>query len=519
MTSSEISQELELFDQTMSILDQATFKDEAHAQKIRQAALRLKGRVSLQDATTALEDATRRNNSDDRRIAQRGLSALLDTIPQDAALEVLKKGLMHPDPSTRASSVRKLSVSTSMDQDTVKAVVMRVLDVDTSVSKVVIEYIKKMIGDGENSTSQLIVHMLRRILAGELTGDGLSAESGTGVLRIWELFADLLKTSKSAYVSDMSLSILETLLAALETPNEDVLFVLNELEIAASLPRDIYRGKSAKLIQTLLRYATVEEMIADDALRVLAALHFSSENVATRPQFFEVLERRMSQEHFSLGSLEVFALFAGANAETFAHALDNQPRASQRWLFLVSKFAHDGNDVPRNVALDSLSKLIRGGSLLKDPLNQGSTVFVDDAASLADAEACAMYAWRFLKDDIPMLLKSTSAAIKSLHPQVQISGYLAIRMLVSQNSKWGITKVFEHISKDVLLGGNMPSPNSSYQAIDARKNAISSCALKFLDEEDDANLLNSIKQFVQASLHGTTYKLVNPSVDIATMRA
>ena len=519
MTSREVTQELELFDQTMAILDQAPVKDEAHVQKRQQAILRLKNRVSLATATAALEDANKRNDSDDKRVAQRALSALLDTIPQDAAVDMLRKGLAHPDASTRASSVSKLAATPNLGLESIKDIVMRAMDVDTKVATVALEYVKGAINSGENPTSANVVQLLKDILAGRTPADRLSTESATGHLRIWEMSAELVKAKKSAYASNVSLMILETMLKALETPNDDVLFVLNALEIAASLPRDIYKGKTEKLVKTLLKYAETEEMVADDALRVLAGLHFSVENASTRQEFFSCLEHRMSQEYFSLGSLDVFALFAGANSETLTYTLDKQSRVSGRWLTLVARFAYDGNEVPRNVALDSLSTFLRGGSLLKEAWNPESTVFIDNPAMLANAETCAEKSWEFLKSELPMLLNSITAAIRSLHPQVQISAYQTIRILVSQNSKWGIAKVFEHIPKDLLLSGDMPSPNSNLQCAEARKYAIMSCAVKFLDEMEDAQLLKSIKQFTQASLSGTMYKLNTPSVDVATMRA
>jgi hypothetical protein len=262
-------------------------------------------------------------------------------------------------------------------------------------------------------------------------------------------------------------------------------------------------------------------MVTDDALRVLAALHFDSANLgSSRDLFFSALDRRLSRENFSLAALEVVGVFLGANSECFSFALEKKRSTIDQWLMLVGKFAHDGNDVPRNVALDAVARALRGGSLLKDPLSQHSVVFkAEGTPEFADAQISSVCGWRTLKDSLESIMKSVVAAIRSLHPQVQISGYQLIRMLLSQNGKWGILKVFEYIPRDLLLNPNMPSPNSSPQARDARFAAVAASALKFLAEEDEAPLLSAIKQFIKAGADPIRSGAIKATVDVATMRA
>src|SRR5262245_51501694 len=130
-----VSQEIDLFAQCIAIIDSTLVKNESTEQKRKQAITRLKSKVTIADATRALEDATKRGNDDDRKAAERALSALMDAIPQDAALEMLKKGLSSSDPKLRASSIAKIVSGGVIPADVVSLMAKRCMDVDTQVAK------------------------------------------------------------------------------------------------------------------------------------------------------------------------------------------------------------------------------------------------------------------------------------------------------------------------------------------------------------------------------------------------
>ena len=521
MATQIITQEIEAYVRTIEVLDSALVKDDANFQKRKQALARLRSKVTIQDATVALEDASRRNDEDDRKDAEKALSALMSSLPEEAALGMIQQGLTSPDSKLRVASLHKLVeyISGRGEETLFQLALIRVMDIESSVAKVALEFAKKYLCSEEHR--QFVFDELQRIESGKVTGDANCAGKDVYLLRIWELGAQLLNTSQDQWVMQRSSDLLSAMFEHLQTWNDDVLFVLNQLEIAASLPRAAFGAYASKLVPILLRYATDEELVADDALRVLAALHFDKNNSSSRPAFFSAVDKRMSPEFFSLASLEVVGLFIGANSECLQYALNNHKSTLDRWLELINRFANDGSDVPRNVALDAVGKALRGGSLLKQPNVSLSTLFkTEGSAEYSDSALTSPLLYSVLKDSLPNLLRSVNAAIRSLHPHIQVAGYLLIRMMASQNSKWGVIKVFEHIPKETLLNQEMPSPNTNMQCVEARYAAISSCALKFLTDEGDAGLLRAVKQFVLLSKDpagGLKFKA--PSVEVATMRA
>jgi hypothetical protein len=521
-----IYQEVELFAQSISILDTSLSKSDPETEsKRKQAITRLKSKVSLEDAKRALEQAIKSGDEDGRIHAEKALAALMDSIPKDAAYELLKQGLKHPVPSTRISSINKIAQSSEITPEMKILIVQRIADSDTQVAKIAIDFLKKQLNSSnENDASRgVLLETLKNIACSKPEAvDGNSADAATSQLRAWEVAADLVKSNSTEVIQSQAVEILNTMFASLEQWNDDVLVVLNQLEIAASLPRTFFANRGDKLVPILLRYATEQDMVADDALRVLAALHFESLTPSsTIDAFFTALDRKLTRENFSLASLEVLGMFLGANSECFKFALDKKGQTVQQWMSLVCKYAHDGNDVPRTVALDAVSRAVRGGSLLKEPFSSTANMFKqENSPEYVDSQTSSIYGWRLLKDSIETIMRSVNAAIRSLHPQVQIAGYQLIRLLVSQNAKWGILKAFEYIPRDLLLNiDNMPSPNSNAQVSEARLAAMSASALKFLTEEEEISLSNAIKQFVKNSLDPHRSRITKATVDVATMRA
>jgi len=514
MTSAAIAQEIELFSQAVAILDNAVNKDE---QKRKQALLRLKSKVSVEQATLAFEDATRRGSEDERRDAEKALGALLDFMPSEDAINLLKQGLQHPDPATRASSIAKLSQIRDLSDDVVQSILARFMDEDTKVALAASKFFTSRVGRKHYLST--INDAFDSILMGKMKGSKFVTDRHTFAPRIWESCSELIQLTNDEEIAQFCEKVLLTMFEDLFKLSDDILFVLNVLEILATLPRNLTsRLGGEKLIAILLRYATDQEMVADDCLRVLCALHIDG-GIGTRDQFLDIVEKRMADPNLSLGSLEIFATYFGANNSCFSYCVRSRQKLSERWLYLVMKLGHGGNDLPRNVALDAIAKSLRGGSLLLFPLNPSSVTFKTfDAPEYKDSEQFSKLAFDFFKSSLPSILAYVKASIQSLHVPVQMAGYSAIRVLVSQNGKWGISKVFEHIPKLILLNPQLPSPNTTVQVVEWRYQTIAACATQFLSPQEDGELLVDLARFIQAGVHPSA-AAIEPKVDVATMRA
>lgn len=473
--SAAAMQEIEYYSQSFAVLESSTLSKAEREAKLQPLKQRLKSKVSIEQASQLLELATKRYVDDDKRACERALQALVDFLPQDQVFALVKQGLRSGvDSSTKTASLDKLAGMEETDE-VLELLCAAVSDADTKVALKACAVLKTRQNKAKMNA------LLKQEL--ELNRQQFDVWSVTA-LRIWDLAAQDL-----AHFA----ALLESMFQCLEQVNDDVLFVLNLLEIAASLPREFHfqQANTAQVERTLLHYAQHEDLVSNDALRVLAGLHFHVLNENCEA-LLQVLHERMTVNR-ELTALEVVGMFLGANQACFDFVLQKNHALFTAWVEQCMKHCHGGNDGPRSVALDAFARAMRGG--------------------MENAQFSTRV-YEQIKPVLPTLLKYVTSAVKSLHPQVQLGGFQLARVLVSQDASWGVSIVFHEMPNEVWFANEMPSPNANQDAREARYQALLHSKVQFLDREADEKLLQQIARAIKL---GPRQQREHATVEVAAM--
>lgn len=440
--------EIEFYSQSLSILDSSPLSAQDRAAKLHPLQLRLQSKVTMEQATQLMDLASRRGVEDDKRACDRALQCLLGFLPPLEATSWVQLGLQHADAGTRMASLDRLAGMQLAGRIELMAHCVR--DVDTKVATRALEWLSREDKDEVNA----------RLLGIVADRTGRVDEWSVTALRVWDF---------AAKDMDARLVLLESLFASLEQVNDDVLFVLNLLEIAASLPRQMHltRGNLDGLEATLLFYAKHEPLVANDAVRVLAALHFDRLN----DNLEQLLDVLYEQCETNLTVLEVVGMLLGSSEPAWDFCVDKRPKLFARWLEKCLKHCHGGNELPRDVALDAVSRAIRGGT---------------------QSAGFSTKVYQRLQPVLPTLLGYVENAVRSLHPQVQLSAYALARQFAAQQAAWGVASLFAHTSASVWFDNHLPSPNSNPECRQARFNVLLASRTELLDQEHDLALVQRI---------------------------
>ncbi|KAH9261124.1 hypothetical protein BASA81_000828 [Batrachochytrium salamandrivorans] len=453
MTSSSLAmQEIEFYSQSLSILDSSPLSPQDRAVKLKPLQLRLQSKVTMEQATQLMDLASRRGVEDDKRACDRALQCLLEFLPPSEATVWVQLGLQHANAGTRMASLDRLGGMQLAGR--VELISNCVRDVDTKVATRALELLSREDKDEVNAR-------LLEIVMDKTVGVDLWS---IAALRVWDF---------AAKDMDARLVLLESLFACLEQVNDDVLFVLNLLEIAASLPRQIHltRSNLGNLEATLLFYAKHEPLVANDAVRVLAALHFDRLN-DNLEQLLDLLYERCEAD---LAALEVVGMLLGSSEQAWDFCVGKRPKLFALWLEKCLKHCHGGNELPRDVALDAISRAIRGGT---------------------QSPGFSLKVYQKLQPVLPTLLGYLENAVKSLHPQVQLSAYALARQFAAQQAKWGVASLFALTSGKVWFDNHLPSPNSNPECRQARFNVLLASRTDLLDKEHDLELVQKINSAI-----------------------